>query len=112
MADERRDGSGPSAAELNKTHEVPAARAACADTERVLEHLAEQPTPSDVPAALPEPTWEDVRIVMARDDTQGRSLTSETRTQTSASAFVTPQAFYAEAMRRAEVREILRRLAE
>jgi hypothetical protein len=109
MVDEQRDGPDPSATDLNR---MPAARGAHTDTERVLAHLVEQPAPRDVLAALPEPTWEDIRTVMAPSDAEGPDVPRETRTQTCAPAFVRPQEFYTEAMRRADVREILRRLAE
>lgn len=41
MADEQCDGPAPSTAVPNETDRMPAARALCADTERVLAHLAE-----------------------------------------------------------------------
>ena len=112
MTDGERDDRARPASDSESTAEQLGHQAMGPDMARVLAHLAEQPAPRDVLPAVSEPTWEDVQAVLAPAGDGASDRSGEAAGAPVASAFVTPQAFYAEIMQRPDVRRLLRALDE
>ena len=109
MTDTSRNESEPGKTNLTET-EASAVRPAEVDVGRIVAHLAEQPGRDVVLAGLPDPTWDDVRASLAPPDERADAAPGETVDAPVPAAFVTPQAFYAEAMGRPDIRRILEAL--
>src|SRR5689334_20694729 len=89
----------------------PVVRGSRITVERVLAHLADNPDLGDVLSAFPELTRDDIRAVLAY--AQERDAESrQNGERASRPSLVSPEAFYQQLTSRADIREILTRLAK
>src|SRR5438552_2363542 len=89
----------------------PVVRGTRIPVERVLAHLADIPDLDELFSSFPELTRDDVRAVLAyaQDRVSSAQPNSEPALQPS---LVSPEAFYGQLTSRADIREILTRLAK
>ena len=110
MADERSTDHDPVGADSDHPTERSAAQGAGVPMERILAHLAEQPSSHDALATVAEPTWNDVRTVMASAGKVVGDVPSGSDIEPGVPTFFTPQEFYAEVIRHPDVHRILEAL--
>lgn len=89
----------------------PVVRGTRIPVERVLAHLADSPDFDDLFSAFPELTRDDVRAVLAYAQKRVAQPEEVGRTPPQPQ-LLSPEAFYRQLTRRADVREILTRLAK
>ena len=111
MTDEARHGPAPGRADSAGT-EPSTIPPDGVDIGRIVAHLAEQSGRDRSLAGHLDPTWDDVRaaLVPGHPDADGGS--GEAENPPGPPTFQTPQAFYAEAIRRPDIRRILEALAD
>ena len=112
MTDRGHDDRDRPASESEWRAEALDSRAIGPDMARVLAHLADQPAPRDLIPVASAPTWEGVQAVLSQVSERADDGSGAAAGTPGTSAFVTPQAFYAEAMRRPDIRRLLRALDE
>jgi uncharacterized protein (DUF433 family) len=89
----------------------PVVRGTRIPVERVLARLADNPNPDDLLIAFPELTRDDVRAVLAYAENRVAEPGQDGE-RTTPSSLVSPEAFYKQLTSRADIREILTRLAK